>query len=73
MPVPVWAMPITSRPARTTGIAPAWIGVGLRIAGIGDGLQHRLVETEVREAGEFKFSWDQGEVTDYTLSWRACM
>ena len=27
LPVPVWAAPITSRPARTIGIALAWIGV----------------------------------------------
>jgi hypothetical protein len=29
LPVPVWAPPMTSRPARTTGIAWAWIGVGV--------------------------------------------
>ena len=29
LPVPVWAMPIRSRPASTVGIACAWIGVGL--------------------------------------------
>lgn len=28
MPLPVWASPITSRPASTSGIALAWIGVG---------------------------------------------
>jgi hypothetical protein len=30
LPVPVWAAPMTSRPAITTGIACAWIGVGSR-------------------------------------------
>jgi hypothetical protein len=29
LPVPVCAAPITSRPASTTGIACAWIGVGV--------------------------------------------
>ena len=29
LPVPVWAMPRRSRPARTWGMAPAWIGVGV--------------------------------------------
>ena len=29
LPVPVWAMPIRSRPAMTAGIACAWIGVGV--------------------------------------------
>src|SRR5690606_42001973 len=29
LPVPVWAAPMTSRPASTTGIAPARIGGGL--------------------------------------------
>ena len=29
LPVPVWAPPMTSRPARMTGIACAWIGVGV--------------------------------------------
>ena len=28
LPVPVWAMPITSRPASTIGMAPAWMAVG---------------------------------------------
>jgi hypothetical protein len=28
LPVPVWAMPSTSRRASTCGIACAWIGVG---------------------------------------------
>ncbi|ODU54545.1 MAG: hypothetical protein ABS99_09140 [Acetobacteraceae bacterium SCN 69-10] len=28
LPVPVWAMPWTSRPASTKGMACAWIGVG---------------------------------------------
>ena len=28
LPVPVWAMPMTSRPASAGGIAAAWIGVG---------------------------------------------
>ena len=28
LPVPVWAWPITSRPARASGIKAAWIGVG---------------------------------------------
>jgi hypothetical protein len=27
LPVPVWAAPITSRPASTMGMALAWIGV----------------------------------------------
>ena len=27
LPVPVWAAPMMSRPARTSGIALAWIGV----------------------------------------------
>ena len=29
LPVPVWAMPSTSRPIRAWGIACAWIGVGV--------------------------------------------
>ncbi len=29
LPVPVWAQPSTSRPISTTGIACAWIGVGI--------------------------------------------
>ncbi len=29
LPVPVWAQPSTSRPISTTGIACAWIGVGV--------------------------------------------
>ena len=29
LPVPVWAMPITSRPAIKIGIVCAWIGVGV--------------------------------------------
>jgi hypothetical protein len=29
LPVPVWAMPSTSRRAITCGMAWAWIGVGL--------------------------------------------
>ena len=29
LPVPVWAMPRTSRPARATGMACSWIGVGV--------------------------------------------
>ena len=29
LPVPVWAIPRTSRPSRAGGIAPAWMGVGL--------------------------------------------
>ena len=29
LPVPVWAMPIRSRPSSTGGIACAWIGVGV--------------------------------------------
>jgi len=29
LPVPVWAMPRTSRPARTTGMAWAWMAVGV--------------------------------------------
>ena len=29
LPVPVWAPPMTSRPARTTGIACGWMGVGV--------------------------------------------
>ena len=28
LPVPVWAIPSRSRPARTMGMALAWIGVG---------------------------------------------
>ncbi len=28
LPVPVWAMPCTSWPAMTWGMACAWIGVG---------------------------------------------
>src|SRR5262245_9411342 len=27
-PVPVWALPMTSRPSRMSGIARSWIGVG---------------------------------------------
>ena len=30
LPVPVWAWPIRSMPARALGISPAWIGVGSR-------------------------------------------
>ena len=30
LPVPVWAWPIKSTPARARGISPAWIGVGSR-------------------------------------------
>src|SRR6516225_5456299 len=30
LPVPVWAIPITSRPDKTVGIVCAWIGVGVR-------------------------------------------
>jgi hypothetical protein len=29
LPVPVWAMPSTSRPASATGMACSWIGVGV--------------------------------------------
>ncbi len=29
LPVPVWAMPMTSRPLRTVGMPWAWIGVGV--------------------------------------------
>ena len=29
LPVPVWAMPRTSRPARTIGMAWAWMGVAV--------------------------------------------
>ena len=29
LPVPVWAMPNMSRPARSSGMAAAWIGVGV--------------------------------------------
>ena len=29
LPVPVWAMPRTSRPVMATGMAWAWIGVGV--------------------------------------------
>jgi hypothetical protein len=29
LPVPVWAIPITSRPDMTVGIVCAWIGVGV--------------------------------------------
>ena len=29
LPVPVWAMPRTSRPFSTSGMACAWIGVGV--------------------------------------------
>ena len=29
LPVPVWAMPRTSRPSSALGIACAWIGVGV--------------------------------------------
>ena len=29
LPVPVWAPPMTSLPARMTGMACAWIGVGV--------------------------------------------
>jgi hypothetical protein len=29
LPVPVWAMPSTSRPTRATGMACSWIGVGV--------------------------------------------
>ncbi len=28
LPVPVWAEPMTSRPASSSGIVCAWIGVG---------------------------------------------
>ena len=28
LPVPVWAWPITSRPASSGGIACSWIGLG---------------------------------------------
>ncbi len=30
LPVPVWAMPSTSRPSSALGIAWIWIGVGMR-------------------------------------------
>jgi hypothetical protein len=29
LPVPVWAMPSTSRPSSAGGMAPAWMGVGV--------------------------------------------
>jgi hypothetical protein len=29
LPVPVWAIPSTSRPCRATGMASAWIGVAV--------------------------------------------
>ena len=49
LPVPVCAMPMRSRPARTGGMAAVWIGVGVRVADVSDGLQKLRTESECKK------------------------
>ena len=48
LPVPVWAMPSTSRPVRADGIACAWMGV----AGGSDGRENLVAKAECVEGPE---------------------
>src|SRR5262249_17177761 len=48
LPVPVWAWPMTSRPARASGIRAAWIGVGWK---------YEARSRAVRTGGESDKDW----------------
>ena len=70
LPVPVWAQPNRSRPARTWGMALVWIGVGVAL--LGQGPEHQRVQAEIGEAGDRRGGEGRGIVHGVGLSVRRC-